>query len=267
MNMLTSTRNPRVQWLKSLQTRTKARREAGAFVVEGIRLSEEALAAGLRPKLGLYSDDLGERGKKVVDHLRAQDVSLQKATTQVMKAAGATETPQGILLVLPMYSLPLPPDPHFILILDAVRDPGNLGTILRTASGAGAQAVLLTPGSVDLYAPKVIRSAMGAHFRLPVHHLSWMEINEYLFRPGAATRLEVYLADVGGGVPYTQVNYRSPLALIIGGEAEGAGPDAHRIASQRVHIPMAGKTESLNAGIAAALLMFEVVKQRSTIET
>jgi TrmH family RNA methyltransferase len=148
----------------------------------------------------------------------------------------------------------------FVFIPDAVRDPGNLGTMLRTAAAAGVGAVFLPPGVVDPFAPKVVRAAMGAHFRVPVYPLSWEEIHNHL----NAYALRVYLAAAGAGQVYTQADFRSPLALIIGGEAEGAGQQARQLAAEYVHIPMSGDVESLNAAIAGAILMFEVVRQRSS---
>ena len=159
--------------------------------------------------------------------------------------------------------MPLPADLDFILLLDAIRDPGNLGTILRTAAAAGVQGIILTPDCVDPFSPKVLRSAMGAHFRLPLLVLEWMEIQS-LFKPGGAhPGVKIYLSDVGDSQPYTQADFHSPAALIIGGEAEGAGAEAQLLAERRIHIPMAAGVESLNAAVAAAILMFEVVRQRS----
>ncbi len=260
--MITSTRNPRIKWLRDLQAHGRVRREAGMFVVEGVRLVEEALAAGIHPQWVIYTPDLGARGQQIVDGFSRSGVSVEQVTAQVLKAASDTETPQGILAVLPARLLPLPPAPDFVLILDELRDPGNLGTILRTAAAAGVQAVLLSPGSVDPYAPKVLRSAMGAHFHLPVHIQTWPEIEAALTPPGAARSLAVFLAHAGGGVAYTQADMRQPLALIVGGEAAGAGQQARALAFQRVHIPMPGRVESLNAAVAAAILLFEVVRQR-----
>jgi TrmH family RNA methyltransferase len=171
--------------------------------------------------------------------------------------------------VLALRPLPLPPAPNFALILDGVRDPGNLGTILRTAAAAGVQVVLLPPGSTDPYAPKVVRSAMGAHFRLPVHSLDWDMLRSYLNPPGPGLMPAVFLADAAGGQPYTQADLRRPLALVIGGEAAGAGAEMAALAQARLHIPMPGSAdtnqpvESLNAAVAAAILMFEVVRQRT----
>jgi TrmH family RNA methyltransferase len=133
---------------------------------------------------------------------------------------------------------------------------------LRTAAAARLQAVLLPPEAADPFAPKVVRSAMGAHFRLPIHSLGWAELRQYLRPAGQESRLRIYLADSSGGIPYTQADFRLPVALIVGGEAEGAGAEAQSLADGRVHIPMPGQAESLNAAVAAAILMFEVVRQR-----
>jgi len=258
--MITSAHNPKVQAVRKLQAQGKERRAEQAFVIEGVRLGEEALQAGWEARLVLYSDELDARGEALVNGFAARGVAIEQVTPAVMKAASDTETPQGILVVMALGTWPLPPSPNFVLVLDGVRDPGNLGTILRTAAAAGVQAVLLAPGCADAYAPKVVRSAMGAHFRLPVHSLSWEEIQHYLYLPSGTPH--IYLAEAGNGVPYTQADFRSPLAIIVGGEAAGAGAESISLAHERVHIPMPGNTESLNAAIATAILLFEVVRQR-----
>ena len=122
--------------------------------------------------------------------------------------------------------------------------------------------MLLPRGATDPFAPKVVRSAMGANFRLPVHTLSWAEIRACVKPSGKEMPLAVYLADSSGGSAYTQADFRTPVALIVGGEAAGAGAEAQALADARIHIPMPGAAESLNAAIAAAILMFEVVRQR-----
>ena len=132
----------------------------------------------------------------------------------------------------------------------------------KMARSLGVQAVWLTPGTVDPFSPKVVRSAMGAHFRLPIHSLTWEAIRQGLAPQPGSPALRVYLSDSGGGLPYTQADFRSPLALVIGGEAEGASLQAQELASERVHIPMPGAAESLNAAVAAAIFMFEVTRQR-----
>jgi len=258
--MITSVHNPKVQMVRKLLAHTKRRREEQAFVIEGVRLAEESLHAEWSARQVFYTGQLDERGKAVVDGFSARGTPAEQVTEAVMKAVSETETPQGLLVVLTVRTLPLPPAPNFLLILDGVRDPGNLGTVLRTAAAAGVQAVLLTPGCADAWSPKVLRAGMGAHFRLPIHSLEWKEIKQIL---GAlANRVRVYLADPAAGIPYTNADFRSPMALIVGGEAAGAGAESVSLADETVHIPMPGGSESLNAGIAASILLFEAVRQR-----
>ena len=260
--MITSIHNPKIQFVRKLQSRSRARREAGGFVVEGVRLVEEALRLGWQASLVLYESNLDERGQKIVQGFAGQGAAIEEVSPEVLQAASDTETPQGLLAVLPMRTLPLPEQADFIFIPDGVKDPGNLGSMLRSAASAGVDAVLLPEGTVDVFSPKVLRAAMGAHFRLPIQSLSWAEIGDLVVRSG----LQVYLADAQAGISYTRADFRLPLALVVGGEAEGVSPFADRLATGRVHIPMPGGMESLNAAIAAALLLFEVVRQREKRE-
>jgi TrmH family RNA methyltransferase len=141
-------------------------------------------------------------------------------------------------------------------VLDRLADPGNLGTVLRTASAAGVQAVFLAPGTVDAYNPKVVRAAAGAHFHLPIVESNWGDI------ASALVRLTLWRAEAHAGTPYDQVDWRQPSGLVIGSEAAGPGDAAQRLAPEAVRIPMPGKAESLNAAIATAVLLFEAARQR-----
>lgn len=258
--MITSPQNPKIKSVRALQSSSKERRAAQAFVIEGVRLLEEALAAGWQAELVLYTAGLEGRARAVLEGFAARGCLLEEVSAAVLRAASDTETPQGLLAVVRQRPLP-PPDPlHFAFIPDSVRDPGNLGTMLRTAAAAGVATVFLPPGTVDAFAPKVLRAGMGAHFRLPLQVVTWEAIAAQVQIAG----LQVYLAAAEGGLPYTQADFRAPLALLIGGEAAGAGPQGQRLAQTRVHIPMPGGSESLNAAIAAAVLLFEVVRQRQT---
>jgi TrmH family RNA methyltransferase len=257
--MITSARNPKIQWVRALQSRSRQRREDSAFVVEGVRLVEEALDSGWEARLVMYTDDQDLRGLRLVDEFASHGVPIELVTLQVMRAASDTQTPQGILAVISLADLPLPESLDFVFIPDGIRDPGNLGTMLRTAAAAGVNAVFLPPGTVDAFAPKVLRSAMGAHFRLPLFTGSWEEIRARI----SGASLRVYLAAADCGLVYTQANFRSPLALIVGGEAGGAGEAARQVGDACVSIPMPGGTESLNAAVAAAVLFYEVLRQRS----
>jgi TrmH family RNA methyltransferase len=256
--MISSTQNPKVKWVRGLISRSKDRRNEDAFVIEGVRLLEGAHESGWETQLIFYSDTLNERGLNLVESFQSQGVQVENVSSIVMRTVSDTKSPQGILAVLKRRKIPLPEDLDLVLILDQIRDPGNLGTILRSADSAGVQAVFLSPGSVDPYSPKVLRSAMGAHFRLPIHQSAWKELATRIRESG----LHVYLASADQGELYFGVDYLQPVALIIGGEAYGAGETAHKEAHSKVHIPMPGGGESLNAAAAAAILLFEIARQR-----
>jgi RNA methyltransferase, TrmH family len=257
--MLTSIKNPRIQQIRKLQSSARTRHKEGLFVVEGVRLVEEAMMAGWQPTIVLFTEDINERGQQVVDHFRAAGSEVLVVAPHVMEATSDTQTPQGILAVLPIPEWELSTAPTFVLILDEVRDPGNLGTLLRTALAANVDAMILPPGNVDAFSPKVVRAGMGAHFKVPIIFMDWETIGERL------AGLTIFLADSGGGDTHLKARFDHPLALIIGGEAAGAGDQAKKLATSRVHIPMPGKAESLNAAVAGSILMFEVVRQRSQV--
>jgi len=255
---ITSLQNPKVKYVRSLQRR-KIRHRERRFIVEGVRLVEEALRAGVLPALVFYTAELEPepRGGALIRRLREEGCPCLRVTRTVMRTMADTVTPQGILAVVDMPELPLPQAPHLVLVVDGLRDPGNLGTLLRTADAAGVELVLCAPGTVDIYHPKVVRGGMGAHFRVPVQAASWADIQEW-----AAGR-PVWLADVRGKRPYYEVDWTEPGMLIVGGEAAGGSDKAQALATDTVSIPMPGGAESLNAAIAAAVILFEAVRQRS----
>jgi len=255
--MITSPQNPKLKLVRALQGRPKERREEGAFLAEGVRLVEEALAANWPIRFVLFSGGLSERGEALLGKMNAAGVDVDEVSGDLLQAISETETSQGILAVLELAALTLPVFPNFILVPDQIRDPGNLGTLIRAAAAAGVQAVLLPPETADAFAPKVLRAGMGAHFRLPVQTMSWKEIEQFCKQ----ANLQVFLADMSGRSCW-ETDFRGPLALIVGGEAEGASEQARELANLTVSIPMPGRAESLNAGIAGAVLMFEVVRQR-----
>lgn len=257
--MISSSRNPKIQWVKALQTKSRQRLQENVFVVEGVRLVEEAWHSNWKTQLVLFTTELDERGKELINKFKTGNIPIEEVTPQVMQTACDTQTPQGILAVIEQQKLTVDRKPDFIFIPDEIRDPGNLGTMLRTAYAAGCDAVLVPKGSVDIFSPKVVRSAMGAHFHLPIQSLPWEEIETLIHTHG----LHVFLADSNSGVQYFRANFRQPLALIIGGEAEGAGSIAKKIAHERLYIPMPGAAESLNAAIAAGILLFSIVQQRT----
>lgn len=265
--MITSSQNPKIQQVRTLLSRSHARHETQSFVVEGVRLAEEAQLAGWQPSLVLYTEELSQRGQNIVQHFAAGGSEVEQISGRALESLSETETPQGLLAVFPIRELPLPVNLDFVLIADAVRDPGNLGTLLRTAAAAGAQAFLIPPGTVDAFSPKVVRSAMGAHFHLPILTLRWEEITGLLKNPQHGQPLKVFLAEANANEICWQANLRQPLALIVGGEAEGASPQGRALVDTGLQIPMPGKSESLNAAVAGSILMFEVVRQRNVLTT
>jgi TrmH family RNA methyltransferase len=271
--MISSMQNPKIKMCRSLLGRPKERQEAGAFAAEGVRLVEEALAADWPFRFALYTDGLSARGRGLVENLKATGVQTEEVPARLLDALSDTGNTQGIIAVLNYSPIPIPKSLDFVLIPDQVRDPGNLGTLLRSAAAAGAQAVFLPPETTDAFAPKAVRAGMGAHFRLPIHALDWDEIRARTLRQGfdrlspaaqgKASGLRVFLADMHG-LPCWETDLRLPLALIIGGEAEGASAPARDLATASISIPMPGGSESLNASVAGAILMFEVLRQRQT---
>jgi RNA methyltransferase, TrmH family len=256
--MITSNQNSKIKLVRALLGRSKERREAGAFVAEGVRLVEEAVKANWNCRFALYDETLSERGKSQIESLKSRGVDVEEVSASVMKSISETEAPQGILAILESANLPIPQSTNFILIPDQIRDPGNLGTLLRSAAASGVQAVLIPPETTDAFAPKVLRAGMGAHFRLPIHAVSWEEIEKII----KTESLQVYVADMDGQSCW-ETDLRQPLALVIGSEAEGVSESARKLANEKISIPMSGETESLNAGAAGSVLMFEVMRQRS----
>ncbi|MBV6395907.1 MAG: 23S rRNA (uridine(2479)-2'-O)-methyltransferase [Anaerolineales bacterium] len=256
--MITSAQNSKLKLARALMGRPKERREAGAFIAEGVRLVEEAVNTSWPIRFVLYDETLSQRGRSQVESLKSRGIEVEEVTPELMKSFSETDSPQGILAVLELASLPIPDSPTFLLIPDQIRDPGNLGSLIRSANAAGVDAVLIPPETTDPFAPKAVRAGMGAHFRMPIHSMSWDAI------VGKLAGLQVYLADMDGQSCW-ETDLRQPLALILGSEAEGASESARKVASHKISIPMAGGTESLNAAVAGSVLMFEVMRQRSVI--
>ncbi len=247
--MIVSPQNERVKYTKQLQTQAKIRTKDNRMILEGVRLVRDALLAGFPPDFIFYDPEL----------LTPEAFGAQEAlavTPEIIKLVSSTEQPQGVVGVFPIPELQVTSPLTQALILDNIRDPGNLGTILRTAGAAGVQIVLLSPGCVDAYNPKVVRAGMGAHLRLPIVEASWTRIAVY------CQSLKIYLADMVADFAYDEVAWQEPYALIIGSEAHGASPEAETLAHHTVSIPMANATESLNAAISTGIFLFEAGRQR-----
>ena len=259
MGKITSLNNDRVRRVQALQRSTRRRYREVLLVAEGYRLVSEILSTNAPIIEVFYTEAFAadDAGLELVHSLARCTASLWEVSSEVMVAISDTMTPQGILAVLPFPQLSVPSDTPFTLIPDRIRDPGNLGTILRTAWAAGVDQVLIPPATVDPFNSKVMRSGMGAHFHVPLRRVAWADIQ------GMIAGTAIWLAESGQGVAYDDVDWCRRATLIVGGEAEGAGAEAHVLAGERlVYIPMAAGVDSLNAAIATAVLLFEVAKQR-----
>lgn len=254
--MISSTANPRVKWIRALQKSRRERWEHRQFVVEGLRLVSEAIKARHPIHMVLCTADLQLQKNELLDDLAHLGAEMQLVSESVLKACSDTENPAGVLAVVPFPKPFIADSPDLVLVVDHLADPGNLGTLLRTALAAGVQATFLVEGTVDLFNPKVVRAGMGAHFYLPVMNANEEDLFERL------PALELWLAEKGKGVAYDQVDWRKPCGLIIGSEAHGAKQHLRARVERRVQIPMKGPVESLNASIAAGIILFEIVRQR-----
>jgi len=254
--MITSLSNDKVKFVRALSDR-KQRVRAGRFVIEGARLIDDALAAGVKPDWVFCAEQLTPRARATLAQLKSLSIELNLVSDSVLQSCSGTETPQGLLAVTAFPYFKWPDNPTLILIADALRDPGNLGTLLRSAAAAGIDGVLLSPETVDAYSPKVVRGAMGAHFRLPIVQADWALIAQTI------RDLKVYLASAESEYTYSEVNWTLPSALIVGGEANGASEEAMKLATAHISIPLSREVESLNAAVAASVILFEARRQRS----
>jgi TrmH family RNA methyltransferase len=259
--MISSTSNPQIKNLIQLQTKPKERQEQKAFVVEGIKMFEEAKAGGHLMKAYISEKLYEEKISLQPDYFIG--TSYEIVTEQVMKAASDTLSPQGILAIVRKqgYSIEelIHKDDINLVLLEDIRDPGNLGTIIRTAEGAGVTGIILSQASVDLYNPKVIRSTMGAIYRMPIVYAE--DFLETL-RVIKAAGISVYAAHLQAALEYDRISYPAKTAILIGNEARGLSEEAAGLSTSNIIIPMEGKVESLNAGVAASILMYEIYRQK-----
>ena len=257
--IITSTTNDHVKYVRSLYRR-RIRYGERVFVVEGLRAVEEAFKAGIQPVSLFHTPAVldSPRARWILSQAEEWRVTSKAVSEPVMSAMADTVSPSGMLAVLPMPEPCMPASLDWALILDNVRDPGNLGAILRSALAAGVEWIITTTGTVDVYSPKVVRAGMGAHLRLRLWlDQPWSKVQRVL------SGLQVLVASPQDGSPYWKADWRRPTALVIGSEAEGVAPEAKQLATGHVTIPMRSDVESLNAAVAAGVLLFEAARQRS----
>jgi TrmH family RNA methyltransferase len=238
--------------------RRKAREREGVFVVEGIRAVEELLRSSLVVRGLLVAPKLidSPRGVALVESAKAKGVEVADVDEKEFRSAAETESPQGIVAIAetPLRSLASLPEsgPLRLLLLDAVQDPGNVGTIIRTAAALGAHATIALPGSVDVWNAKVVRSAMGAHFHYPAFRATWEDVQAFLVR----TSTPLWAADADG----VTITDRGParLALAVGNEGGGLSPAIRAAADRVISLPITTMVESLNVAVATGILLYEL---------
>lgn len=255
--MITSTSNQQIKNLLQLQKKSKVRKEQGIFVVEGVRMFREAPADWI---IKTYVSQ---------EFLKKEEASVLKGREyeivedRVFKTMSDTMTPQGILAVVkqPSNNLEtlLDASAPFFMVLENIQDPGNLGTILRTAEGAGVTGILMSRDTVDIFNPKTIRSTMGSVYRVPFLYVEDIcETVRELKNKGICT----YAAHLKGTGSYDEQDYTKGTAFLIGNEGNGLTDQLADLADTYIRIPMYGQLESLNAAVASAVLMYETQRQR-----
>ena len=263
--MITSSANARVKQVVQWQTKAKERRKSGVFLAEGIKMFEEAPQENI---LEVYvSIDIEEKLlEKTEIRETLKNVGYETVSSDIFAKMSDTQKPQGILTVLkrPAYQLEdlLGQENPFFIILENLQDPGNLGTIIRTGEGAGITGVLMSSQTVDIYNPKTIRATMGSVYRVPFMYVEDMDkLMDRLHEKGIHT----YAAHLKGETYYDAFSFQEPTAFLIGNEGNGLSKELADKAESYLKIPMEGQVESLNAAVAAALLMYETHRQRNLL--
>lgn len=246
MEHITSLKNPKVTAWKALKDR-KGRRESGCFLVEGRKMVEEALASAFDVEAVLVQE-----GVSFPDGLT---MPVYELPAHVLAAVCDTKTPQGIAAVVRMKEQSALG--KHIVVLDGVQDPGNVGTIIRTADAAGLDGVLLSNQCADVFSPKVLRATMGSIFRMNLRTTDDL--------PGELTKLRekgysILSSQLDGTPFYEREKVAEQFALVIGNEGNGVSEQVQQTATHRVRLPMRGGAESLNAAIAAAIMMYELMR-------
>ena len=256
--MITSTGNAQVKELLQLQKKSKVRNERNIFLVEGIKMFLEAPRN--RIEKVFISETLFNRKKQ---ELNLDGLKVEILSDKVFSHVSDTKTPQGILCIMRQKKTKLEEifaqKPEHLMILDNWQDPGNLGTIVRTAEGAGVSGIILSKDCVDIYNPKTIRSTMGSIYRMP---FLYVEDLENTIEEVKKQDIKVYAAHLQGKNNYDEENYKTGCAFLIGNEGNGLRDEIAEKADIWVKIKMHGEVESLNAAIASSILMFEVCRQR-----
>lgn len=253
----------RLKELSKLKNK-KSRKEKRSFIVEGTRSIEELLCSDWKVDLLLYCPAFRRDAKAqiILEKVKEKGIPTEEVKQSVLHEVSETVTPAGIVCIVKARTLSLSEllegKPNTILVLDGIRDPGNLGTLVRTADAVGIDGLVLSKQTAELYSPKVVRSSMGSIFHLPiVEKADLYECAERLKREG----FKVVVSAVGTGEPYDKADYSGRVCLIIGSEIEGVGIGLLNLADEVVSIPLYGRAESLNVSVAGGILMYQMQRR------
>ena len=261
---ITSASNDKIKYLRSLYQK-KYRRKYNQFVLEGVRLIEEAVQENVDLSQVFYSEYLlrNEQGEKLLEQLQEKEVQIYEIDDGLLQQVADTVSPQGILAIVDKveYELNdiLENKDGLILVVDQIQDPGNLGTIIRTADAAGFDGIITTKGTVSLYNQKTIRATMGSFFRTPIAKVN--DLNE--FEHGISeSDYNLVVADTAGDNYHFDIDYLPATAIIVGNEAHGPRQELIDLADQSIKIPLLGGAESLNVAMATSVIVYEAVRQK-----
>ncbi|NLL82367.1 MAG: RNA methyltransferase [Tissierellia bacterium] len=265
MIYISSSKNPIIKEIKSLYKK-KDRWKNKLYIIEGIKLVHEAINYGMNIKYILYTDKLlyTDEGTSFYSILSKFD-NLINVPDILFEEICGTENSQGVMAVVHFYindTLELMNEKNkFLLYLDSLQDPGNLGTIIRSAEAFNADGILIGKGCVDPYNPKVVRATMGSIFRIPLYFINDYIILEELKK----NNYRIYATSLEGSIPINDVKYINNFIIAIGNESQGVKDRVLNLADASIKIPMPGSAESLNAGVAASIIMYEAMKQRGKL--
>ncbi|WMM23647.1 RNA methyltransferase [Tissierella sp. MB52-C2] len=261
---ITSSKNPLIKEIKSLY-RKKDRMKNKSFIIEGIKIVEEAIDNNYSIKNIIYTDQLFKTkdGEDFYQKIRSLE-NIVYVPDNIFKEISDTENPQGILGIAmykyngveEIFKIETP----FLLFLDGIQDPGNMGTIIRTADAFNISGVIITEGCVDPYNPKVVRATMGSIFRVPLYYTS--KAMEDLMKL-KKENIKIYSTSLDGSIPIYDADFKEGFILSIGNESKGVSEETFSLSDKLIKIPMPGMAESLNAGVAASIIMYEAMKQRA----
>ncbi len=259
--MIISPGNKQITYIQKLQKKRSFRKEEGVYVVEGERLFSEV---SFKDIVHVYmSSTFLKSHPEIQIRMEKQNIPVEEMTDGVFQAVSDTVTPQGVLAIVRQahYKMEemLKGAATALLLLDNLQDPGNLGTVFRTAEGAGVSGILLSRDTVDLYNPKVVRATMGAIYRVPFLYVDNMAETIADLRKKS---IQIFASTLEDSVPYDSIDYTGPYGVVVGNEGQGIRRENVQASTKCIHIPMEGKVESLNAAVAASVILFEGLRQR-----